>query len=95
MSPTSTTRHDKPKGARSGGARRALVAAVTVPITAAVLFGQGTAFAAENAENAGGATTATAANRPLDAADQQIAKNLDARVQDSRGTSWAASTASR
>jgi len=61
---------------RSRTARRAAVLAMTVPVATAVVVSQGAAFASE--------TPAAATHRTLDTADQQIAKNLDARVQDPR-----------
>jgi D-alanyl-D-alanine carboxypeptidase/D-alanyl-D-alanine-endopeptidase (penicillin-binding protein 4) len=60
----------------SRSARRAVVLAIAVPVATAVAVSQGAAFASE--------TPAATAHRTLDAADQQIATNLDARVQDSR-----------
>ncbi|OLE20348.1 MAG: D-alanyl-D-alanine carboxypeptidase/D-alanyl-D-alanine-endopeptidase [Catenulispora sp. 13_1_20CM_3_70_7] len=77
MSNTSDGRRHQP-GTVGRAARRALVVAVTVPVATAVLVGQGTAFA--DAKPAGTAT----AGRALDSTDQQIAKNLDARILDPR-----------
>ena len=76
-SSSSSNSHRKAKTGRVT-ARRAAVLAVAVPVATAVLIGQGTAFAA--AKPVGTAT----AHRALDSADDQIAKNLDARIQDPR-----------
>jgi D-alanyl-D-alanine carboxypeptidase/D-alanyl-D-alanine-endopeptidase (penicillin-binding protein 4) len=81
MSSTSTGRRPEPKAKPKtvgGTARRAVVLAVSVPVAVGVLAGQGTAFA-----GAGPAST-VAAHRYLDSADEQIATNLDARIQDPR-----------
>lgn len=72
-------RHRKPKTLPGGAAmRRVLVVAATAPVATAMLVGQGSAFAAQKPVGV------TAPDRTLDSADQQIAKNLDARVQDPR-----------
>nr|WP_194905670.1 D-alanyl-D-alanine carboxypeptidase [Catenulispora rubra] len=76
-SSNNSTGHRKAKAGRAT-ARRAAVLAVAVPVATAVLIGQGTAFAA--AKPVGTAT----AHRAPDSADDQIAKNLDARIQDPR-----------
>lgn len=68
MSATFHNRHPEP-GTIGRTARRALVLAVTVPFATAALLGQGAASAADG---------------PADPTDQQIAKNLDARIQDPR-----------
>jgi D-alanyl-D-alanine carboxypeptidase/D-alanyl-D-alanine-endopeptidase (penicillin-binding protein 4) len=78
MSTTSNSRHRKPKAGGMAARRALALAVVTVPVTTAMVVGQGTAFAAE--KPAGAAT----ASRALDSADEQIAKNLDARIQDTR-----------
>lgn len=71
---SSTGRHRKPKPANVA-VRRALVVAASVPVATAMLLGQGSAFAA------GQPTAATAPDHTTDSADEQIAKNLDTRVQ--------------
>ncbi|MEY9968297.1 D-alanyl-D-alanine carboxypeptidase/D-alanyl-D-alanine-endopeptidase (penicillin-binding protein 4) [Streptacidiphilus sp. MAP12-16] len=77
MSSTSAGRHRKPKPS-SVAVRRALVVAAAAPAAAAMLVGQGSAYAADKSVGV------SAPDRAPDAADQQIAKNLDARVQDPR-----------
>lgn len=69
-------RHRKPK-AGSATVRRALTVAATAPMAGAVLLGQQSAFAAEATAHV------TPAYQP-DSFDQQIAKNLSTRVQDTR-----------
>ena len=74
MSTTSNTRPTHRGMSRT--ARRAAVLAMTVPAATAMAVSQGAAFASQ--------TPAAAAHRTLDSADQQIATDLDARVQDPR-----------
>jgi D-alanyl-D-alanine carboxypeptidase/D-alanyl-D-alanine-endopeptidase (penicillin-binding protein 4) len=74
-----TGRHRKPKPA-GVAVRRALVVAASAPVATAMLLGQGSAFAADQP------TTATAPDHIADSADEQIAKNLDTRVQNAAFT---------
>ncbi|WP_327181750.1 D-alanyl-D-alanine carboxypeptidase/D-alanyl-D-alanine endopeptidase [Streptomyces sp. NBC_01334] len=80
FAPGGRRRHRKAKQS-STGVRRAIVLALALPVTSAALAGP-SAFAAEK----GIGTTAkdTAAGRTLDADDQQLVANLEARVVDPR-----------
>ncbi|WP_314219438.1 D-alanyl-D-alanine carboxypeptidase/D-alanyl-D-alanine endopeptidase [Streptomyces zaehneri] len=74
-------RRHRRAGQSGAGVRRAIVLALALPVTSAALAGP-SAFAAEK----GIGTTAedTAAGRTLDADDQQLVANLEARVVDPR-----------